>query len=69
MLDVQTLKRQRGDLVLGIAHVLGLLLRDIGARSAVLFLNGSPTRTRTRDQVINSHSLYQLSYRGMAKFS
>ena len=30
---------------------------------------GSPTRTRTRDQVINSHSLYQLSYRGMAKFS
>lgn len=26
---------------------------------------GSPTRTRTRDQVINSHSLYQLSYRGM----
>ena len=31
--------------------------------------NGSPTRTRTRDQVINSHSLYQLSYRGMVKFS
>ena len=26
---------------------------------------GSPTRTRTRDQLINSQSLYQLSYRGM----
>ena len=25
---------------------------------------GSPTRTRTRDQLINSQSLYQLSYRG-----
>jgi len=26
---------------------------------------GSPTRTRTRDQLINSQSLYQLSYRGI----
>ena len=28
---------------------------------------GSPTRTRTRDQLINSQSLYQLSYRGIAE--
>ncbi len=27
--------------------------------------NGSPARTRTWDMVINSHPLYQLSYRGM----
>lgn len=26
---------------------------------------GSPTRTRTTDPVINSHLLYQLSYRGI----
>ena len=26
---------------------------------------GSPGRTRTTDQVINSHPLYQLSYRGI----
>ena len=26
--------------------------------------NGSPGRTRTADQVVNSHPLYQLSYRG-----
>ncbi|CAI8811545.1 hypothetical protein EMIT0P74_10288 [Pseudomonas sp. IT-P74] len=29
-------------------------------------LYGSTTWTRTRDPVINSHLLYQLSYRGMA---
>ena len=28
-------------------------------------LSDSPTWTRTRDRVINSHLLYQLSYRGM----
>lgn len=28
-------------------------------------LSGSTTWTRTRDPVINSHLLYQLSYRGM----
>ena len=28
---------------------------------------GSPTRTRTRDQLINSQSLYQLSYRGIGR--
>ena len=33
-------------------------------RSGVL--NGSPARARTSDKVINSHLLYQLSYRGMA---
>ena len=26
---------------------------------------GSPGRTRTADRVVNSHLLYQLSYRGM----
>ncbi len=28
-------------------------------------VNGSPGRTRTADPVINSHLLYQLSYRGI----
>jgi hypothetical protein len=28
--------------------------------------SGSPGRTRTSDTVVNSHLLYQLSYRGMA---
>ena len=32
---------------------------------STLCLFGSPTRTRTRDQLINSQSLYQLSYRGI----
>jgi hypothetical protein len=27
---------------------------------------GSPGRTRTSDQVVNSHPLYQLSYRGIS---
>ena len=27
---------------------------------------GSPGRTRTSDMVVNSHPLYQLSYRGIA---
>ena len=31
---------------------------------AFLSRNGSPGRTRTADQVVNSHPLYQLSYRG-----
>ncbi len=28
---------------------------------------GSPGRTRTADKVVNSHPLYQLSYRGMVE--
>src|SRR3546814_640969 len=32
-----------------------------------LLLSGSTTWTRTRDPVINSHLLYQLSYRGMTR--
>jgi hypothetical protein len=28
---------------------------------------GSPGQTRTADKVINSHPLYQLSYRGMSE--
>ena len=27
-------------------------------------VTGSPGRTRTSDKVVNSHPLYQLSYRG-----
>jgi hypothetical protein len=30
-------------------------------------LNGSPGRARTADLVINSHPLYQLSYRGITE--
>ena len=30
--------------------------------------NGSPGQTRTADQVVNSHPLYQLSYRGSLYF-
>ena len=29
-----------------------------------LIFSGSPGQTRTADQVVNSHPLYQLSYRG-----
>ena len=36
------------------------LMRDGGGRK-----NGSPGQTRTADKVVNSHLLYQLSYRGM----
>ncbi len=32
-----------------------------------LSLSGSTTWTRTRDPMINSHLLYQLSYRGMRR--
>ena len=30
---------------------------------------GSPGRTRTADKVVNSHPLYQLSYRGIISIS
>ncbi len=30
-------------------------------------MSGSPGRTRTSDQLINSQPLYQLSYRGMLR--
>ncbi len=33
----------------------------------ILFLFGSPSRTRTYDLAINSRVLYQLSYRGKSK--
>ncbi len=39
---------------------------DKSARA--LFLYGSPGRARTADLVINSHPLYQLSYRGKILF-
>ncbi len=38
--------------------------REAVAR-CLLSQNGSPGRTRTADKVVNSHSLYQLSYRGV----
>ena len=41
------------------------MFRD--SESFLRTLSGSTTWTRTRDPVINSHLLYQLSYRGMAR--
>jgi hypothetical protein len=37
--------------------------RPEGVRA--FFLSGSPGRIRTADQVVNSHPLYRLSYRGI----
>ena len=34
-----------------------------------LDFDGSPGRTRTADKVVNSHPLYQLSYRGIISIS
>jgi hypothetical protein len=34
----------------------------------LLSISGSPGRIRTADQVVNSHPLYRLSYRGMLSF-
>ena len=36
-------------------------------RLLLMLLSGSTTWTRTRDPMINSHLLYQLSYRGMRR--
>ena len=36
-------------------------------RLLFMSLSGSTTWTRTRDPMINSHLLYQLSYRGMRR--
>ena len=36
-------------------------------RLLFVLLSGSTTWTRTRDPMINSHLLYQLSYRGMRR--
>ena len=36
-------------------------------RGFLILLSGSTTWTRTRDPVINSHLLYQLSYRGIRR--
>ncbi len=36
-------------------------------RLLFMLLSGSTTWTRTRDPMINSHLLYQLSYRGMRR--
>ena len=35
----------------------------------IIYLFGSPGRTRTSDPMINSHLLYQLSYRGITDFT
>lgn len=39
---------------------------NLSIQGLFVLLSGSTTWTRTRDPVINSHLLYQLSYRGMA---
>lgn|GEM_PF-3955761 len=39
--------------------------RPAFGRKRAWFKFGSPGRTRTADQVVNSHPLYLLSYRGM----
>ena len=35
-------------------------------KKTALVHSGSPGRTRTADRVVNSHLLYQLSYRGIS---
>ena len=40
---------------------------DLSIQGLFVLLSGSTTWTRTRDPVINSHLLYQLSYRGMTR--
>ena len=39
--------------------------RGVGHMRQPLVFSGSPGRTRTADQVVNSHPLYLLSYRGL----
>ena len=48
-------------------HKAGFLVMSewVGTLSDIKF--GSTTWTRTRDPMINSHLLYQLSYRGMRR--
>jgi hypothetical protein len=41
--------------------------RGVGLISQPLVFSGSPGRTRTADQVVNSHPLYLLSYRGVSR--
>ena len=41
--------------------------KGLGCGSLTLFKIGSPGRTRTSDQAVNSRSLYQLSYRGSGR--
>ena len=43
------------------------LRKEKGLQMKAFSESGSPTRTRTRDQLINSQSLYQLSYRGSVR--
>jgi hypothetical protein len=42
--------------------------RPISGKSKPFIIPGSPGRTRTADQVVNSHPLYRLSYRGLGLF-
>ncbi len=47
-------------------HQVGIMTKK--AHTMVGFFKiGSPGRARTADLVINSHPLYQLSYRGIAR--
>ena len=43
-------------------------MKEKGLRLKAYLEFGSPARTRTTDPMINSHLLYQLSYRGMQVF-
>src|SRR5689334_2183403 len=49
-----------------LARIVGRFKRgSLEMKCPVLFWVGSPGRTRTCDQPVNSRLLYQLSYRGM----
>jgi hypothetical protein len=51
-------------LIVRARQVYEIIWRDL--KENARFENGSPARTRTRDRLINSQLLYQLSYWGMA---
>jgi hypothetical protein len=49
--------------VLSIVRYPGTSKKKAPPKTGLIF--GSPGRTRTIDKVVNSHSLYRLSYRGI----
>ena len=51
-------------LIVAGSYVLGDMQKESPVKRLGLIF-GSPGRTRTIDKVVNSHSLYRLSYRGM----
>ncbi len=48
----------------GSSYAKNYLTKKASLKDA-FFVKCSPARTRTSDIVVNSHSLYQLSYRGI----